>query len=159
MYKEVSQEEMQKCKDNPYYYFTTYITINGEPATTNLTEEQFNKQFRELTGSKRRRIEKILKGKQPTRKFYGKTKDFKDHYEKDKDGNEVLVRTAKEEEAFEKAHLKTYLKGATQFKFGEYRDAFGTRRPYMFAVATEPYNQENEEEKKDTIQEDNNTNI
>lgn len=36
-------EEMRKCKDSPYYLFTTYMVIDGKPCTTHLDEEQFNK--------------------------------------------------------------------------------------------------------------------
>ena len=42
------QKELQKCKDNPYYFATTYLKIydsdgNIHPYTTCLTEEKFNK--------------------------------------------------------------------------------------------------------------------
>jgi len=45
--------EILKCKENPYYFATTYLTIktpNGEtvPYTTRLSEEIFNKIFKEL---------------------------------------------------------------------------------------------------------------
>lgn len=39
------KEEIDKCANSPYYYFTNYCTFNGEKATTLLTEEEFNKEF------------------------------------------------------------------------------------------------------------------
>lgn len=41
-------QEYEKCKTNPYYYATKYLTINGKPFTTLLTEEQFNNEFKSL---------------------------------------------------------------------------------------------------------------
>lgn len=43
-------EECKKCRDNPYYFATTYLKIEdyrGEvvPFTTYLSEEEFNKMF------------------------------------------------------------------------------------------------------------------
>ncbi len=38
-------EEMDKCKNNPYYFFTTYFIVNGKKATTILSEKEFNKIF------------------------------------------------------------------------------------------------------------------
>jgi hypothetical protein len=35
--------EISKCKQNPYYFATKYIRINGQPFTTHLTESSFNK--------------------------------------------------------------------------------------------------------------------
>lgn len=45
---EQNNKEFEKCKTNPYYFATTYLTINGKPFTTILTEEEFNKQFKYL---------------------------------------------------------------------------------------------------------------
>lgn len=39
------QDEIQKCKASPYYFYTHYFIINGKPATTVLTEEEFNIRF------------------------------------------------------------------------------------------------------------------
>lgn len=36
------KEEFEKCKINPYYFFTKYCQINGQPATTRLNEGDFN---------------------------------------------------------------------------------------------------------------------
>ena len=36
-------EELEKCKESPYYFFTHYWQIDGKAATTRLTEEEFNK--------------------------------------------------------------------------------------------------------------------
>lgn len=41
-------EELEKCKNSPYYYATKYLLINDKPFTTMLTEEEFNKQFKKL---------------------------------------------------------------------------------------------------------------
>ena len=46
--KQVIQEELQKCKENPYYFATTYLKIydtkgDSYPYTTHLTKEEFNK--------------------------------------------------------------------------------------------------------------------
>lgn len=41
----LTEEERQKCKDSPYYYYTHYYMVNGKPATTTLTEEEFNSNF------------------------------------------------------------------------------------------------------------------
>jgi len=44
------REEMQKCLDSPYYFYTEYCKINGtQPCTTRYTEEEFNQMFREGT--------------------------------------------------------------------------------------------------------------
>ena len=48
--KQVIQEELQKCKENPYYFATNYLKIYDQDAdehlyTTNLSEEEFNKLF------------------------------------------------------------------------------------------------------------------
>ena len=40
------KEEFEKCVKNPYYFYTTYVTINGKPATTMQSEEEFNKEFK-----------------------------------------------------------------------------------------------------------------
>jgi hypothetical protein len=40
------KNELEKCKKSPYYFYTTYWLINGRPATTLLSEEEFNKYFR-----------------------------------------------------------------------------------------------------------------
>ena len=39
------QDEIQKCMNNPYYFATTYIMVNGKPFTTTLSETVFNKYF------------------------------------------------------------------------------------------------------------------
>lgn len=41
-------DELQKCMESPYYFFTNYLTINGERAWTVLTEEEFNLIFNQL---------------------------------------------------------------------------------------------------------------
>ena len=39
------KREFNKCKSNPYYFATKYLTINGEPFVTNLSEKAFNMFF------------------------------------------------------------------------------------------------------------------
>lgn len=39
------QDELRKCNDSPYYYATKYLTVNGQPYTTRLTEVEFNSFF------------------------------------------------------------------------------------------------------------------
>jgi len=41
-------EELQKCMDSPYYFFTNHMLVNGEPIHTFLTEEEFNLIFNQL---------------------------------------------------------------------------------------------------------------
>lgn len=43
------KEELDKCKDNPYYFATRYLTVNGKPFTTGLREHQFNAMFKALS--------------------------------------------------------------------------------------------------------------
>lgn len=43
--EEYGKEESEKCKASPYYFYTTYYWVNGKPATTMLSEEEFNNQF------------------------------------------------------------------------------------------------------------------
>jgi len=42
---ELGQSEIDKCKASPYYFYTHYFMINGKPATTTISEEEFNKHF------------------------------------------------------------------------------------------------------------------
>lgn len=42
------EQEMHKCKINPYYFFTKHFTVNGQPATTAMSEKQFNDVFSHL---------------------------------------------------------------------------------------------------------------
>lgn len=42
-------DEYNKCKSSPYYFFTHYWKVNGKPATTPMTEEEFNKLFKSNT--------------------------------------------------------------------------------------------------------------
>lgn len=49
--KEYCELEFEKCKNNPYYFATTYLTIenkSGEKVkfTTALNEKQFNNYFK-----------------------------------------------------------------------------------------------------------------
>jgi len=41
-------QEWNRCKESPYHFATKYMKVNGEPYTTNLTEEQFNSLFNDL---------------------------------------------------------------------------------------------------------------
>jgi hypothetical protein len=38
-------EEYAKCIASPYYFYMTYVKIKGNPPTTRLNEEMFNKVF------------------------------------------------------------------------------------------------------------------
>lgn len=49
-------EELQKCIDSPYYFFTTYLRVNGELIHTYLTEQEFNLIYKQS-------IKKIANGK------------------------------------------------------------------------------------------------
>lgn len=40
-------KELVKCKESPYYFFTNYLTVNNEKLETFLTEEEFNKLFKQ----------------------------------------------------------------------------------------------------------------
>jgi hypothetical protein len=48
-------EEYQKCKESPYYFATTYLEVSTPIGmmkyTTILSEEEFNKKFKEINGS------------------------------------------------------------------------------------------------------------
>lgn len=41
-------DELQKCIDSPYYFFTTYFRIDGELTHTFLSEEEFNFIFKRI---------------------------------------------------------------------------------------------------------------
>lgn len=38
-------EECKKCAESPWYFATKYLTIDGKPFTTLLSEEEFNDVF------------------------------------------------------------------------------------------------------------------
>lgn len=38
--------ELKKCIESPYYFAKTYITINGKPYQTSLSEKEFNEIFK-----------------------------------------------------------------------------------------------------------------
>lgn len=44
MCKEV--EEYNNCIKSPYYFATKYLTVNGRPFTTRLSEEEFNQYYK-----------------------------------------------------------------------------------------------------------------
>lgn len=46
-------EEIVKCIDNPYYFYSNYITVNNESSTTILSEEDFNKLYIDMYKSKK----------------------------------------------------------------------------------------------------------
>lgn len=39
------KSEIEKCNNDPYYFFTKYVTVDGKPATTFLSKEVFNDFF------------------------------------------------------------------------------------------------------------------
>ena len=43
------EEEMEKCKNNPYYFYTTYITIDGKKPEVWMSEEDFNGLFKTIS--------------------------------------------------------------------------------------------------------------
>ncbi len=48
------KEELERCKNSPWYFATTYMTIKDEKGNitkfeTTLTEEEFNEKFKYLT--------------------------------------------------------------------------------------------------------------
>lgn len=60
--------EIQKCKNNPYYFATKYIRVSisntvSFPFTTHLTEEEFNKQYWNYHNKKEVTEEFNIKGK------------------------------------------------------------------------------------------------
>jgi len=38
-----------KCRENPYYFATTYLVVDGKPFTTPMTELAFNDYFNKLS--------------------------------------------------------------------------------------------------------------
>ena len=42
------KNEMEKCKESPYYYYITYCTVGEHKCTTSLTEEEFNKEWKRI---------------------------------------------------------------------------------------------------------------
>jgi len=46
------QEEIEKCKASPYYFYTHYFMVNGRPATTLLSESEFNEYFNNSKSTK-----------------------------------------------------------------------------------------------------------
>lgn len=56
--------EIHKCRENPYYFATQYLTIGNDKFTINLSEDEFNKRFNELEANL-----PIIRG----RGFYGNT--------------------------------------------------------------------------------------
>ncbi len=38
--------EYKKCLEDPHHFFTTYWMVDGKPATTHMTKEQFNDFFK-----------------------------------------------------------------------------------------------------------------
>jgi hypothetical protein len=42
MYVSEMQEELKKCQESPYYFFTNYFLVDGKKPTVRMTEEEFN---------------------------------------------------------------------------------------------------------------------
>lgn len=40
------KKEIEKCKESPYYFFTTYFRIDNRKVETFLTESEFNEIFK-----------------------------------------------------------------------------------------------------------------
>lgn len=64
MTDEEIQQEYQKCRDSPYYFAITYLTVNGKPFKTELSEEKFNERYRQVNNYVQR---------SKTRNTYGNT--------------------------------------------------------------------------------------
>lgn len=64
------EQELHKCKINPYYYATKYLTVNGQPFTTRLTETEFNDEFNRGIGNAQSKqsppLSEIKEGNAPT---------------------------------------------------------------------------------------------
>ena len=43
-------DEIMKCIESPYYMATKYMTVNGEPFTTMMSEEEFNEMVKNGPG-------------------------------------------------------------------------------------------------------------
>ena len=43
------KEEIEKCQNDPHYYATKYLTVNGQPFTTGFTKDEFNDLATKLT--------------------------------------------------------------------------------------------------------------
>lgn len=73
------QDLIEKCKNSPYFFATNYLTINGKPFSTMLSEEEFNKQFLSLSNpepsSKKEEGWEILEGKSSNGKVHQYLKD------------------------------------------------------------------------------------
>lgn len=41
--KDQWKKEHKKCLDSPYYFYINYFIVDGKPATTNLSETEFNR--------------------------------------------------------------------------------------------------------------------
>lgn len=46
------EEEERKCIASPYYFATNYLTLNGKPFITLMTEEEFNEMCKNLETGK-----------------------------------------------------------------------------------------------------------
>lgn len=40
-----AKTELEKCEASPYYFYTNYFKVDGDLATTNLSEKEFNRQW------------------------------------------------------------------------------------------------------------------
>lgn len=47
------KKEYQKCRKSAYYFYTNYVIINGKPATTLLSEKDFNNLAKQTPGKQR----------------------------------------------------------------------------------------------------------
>lgn len=55
-------EELQKCIESPYYFFTNHLMMNNERFHTFLTEEEFNLVFNSYLENKDKIILKSRNG-------------------------------------------------------------------------------------------------
>jgi hypothetical protein len=53
--KDEEQNELQKCIDEPWYFYNQYCTINGLPIKEKITKEEWEDMIKRLTFKSRRR--------------------------------------------------------------------------------------------------------
>lgn len=75
------EKELIKCKENPHYFFTTYLTIGGEKARTFMTEQEFNSIINSHISSPSKELRKELDQiREEIRKLSNRTKTYSKYY-------------------------------------------------------------------------------
>lgn len=75
--------EIEKCQKSPYYFATTYLTVNGKPFKTHLSEESFNKYIADKEGWIKSFQTVKTQSQQPTKLPLFKSENGKDIFEGD----------------------------------------------------------------------------